>query len=199
MERAGQRQEGGEGVGEGGSGLMLEEQDSNGDLEAGAPAQSRGGRVRSRVGRPRTRGLRWRTGDTASSITGRGQEALFADARSGSGDREGTEGQGGATTGMSTPTPRTWDELGQGERSGAGATIIAPTVDVDMAGAEGNGSVEARPVDATIAASSGDSSSAPPVVYGAAPEGGDIQTDRGSGAEAALDAPDVDILMEDAP
>ena len=113
----------------------------------------------------------------ASRITGGAQEELSAGARPGSEDGEGTEGQGRAVMGMSIPTPRTWDKLGQGETIGGGATVIASTADADMAGVEGNGSVEAGPIDGTIIARIADSSSGSGAGEDAAVEDADTRTD----------------------
>lgn len=132
-------------------------------------------------------------GNTASSITGRVTGELIAETGAGVGTAQGTESQDGGATGMSTPTPRAWAKLGQGERGAAGATIIASTADTDMAGVEGDARGEPSPVDATATASTADSSSRPGV------ESGDTRTDRGSAAEAVLDTRDIDIPMEDAP
>lgn len=189
-------------AGQGGSGILLREVDSEGEVVVGG-SQSRGGRVGWRGATPRTRGLRGRgriraVGDAAARITGR-VEGECADARPGSAGFQGTASQDGGATGASTPTPKTWNELAQGDRSVAGTTDIILTADTDMARAEGNGINEANPVDAPVTASIADSSSGLGLGGNTALEGGVDRTDPGSAAGTVLDAPDVDIPMEDAP
>lgn len=198
-----QQEEDGEDAGEGGSGLVLQEVDSGGEVVVGG-SQSGGGRVRSKGATPRTRGLGGRgrvraVGHAAATIMGRVEGEMSAGARPASGDLQGTEGQDGGATGVSTPTARTWDELAQGVRSGARTTDLIPTADTDVAGAEGHGIIEANPVNAPVTADIADSSSGLGLGGNTALEGGVTRTDRGSAAEAVLDAPDVDIPMIDAP
>ncbi|KAI4126654.1 MAG: hypothetical protein LQ347_004892, partial [Umbilicaria vellea] len=164
---------------------------------------SRGGIVGWRGATPRTRGLKGRggfraVGDAAAGITGR-VEGDCADARPASVDLQGPEGRVGGAGRGSTPTPKEWNGLAQGNRSGAGITDLIPTADTDMAGAEGGGSVEANLVDAPVTASIADLSSGLGLGDTTPLESDVTRIDRGSAAGAVLNAPDVDIPMEDAP
>ncbi|KAA6413038.1 MAG: hypothetical protein FRX48_02781 [Lasallia pustulata] len=201
VERAAQqRQEGGRCAEIDEGELVLEEGDSGEEAEGGGSPRLNGARLRTRGltrrGRIRAAG---RAREVASRITGRAQGGLVADAGAVSSAVDGIEGQDGAGTGMSFPTPRTWDVLGQGEKSGAGAMIITPTADVEMAGVEGNSSVEASPADGMVTTRIAGSSSGPRDGKDGAPEGYGTRTDRDGAAGIVLDAPDVDIPMEDAP
>ena len=207
--QAEQQQEGAENAGEGASGLALEEHDSDDDFEEVDPARFRGGRARFRTARSRrSRGIGgwsrvrggWQSREIATDGTARAPGELFGDSRSGSADVEGMDSPGGgAATSMGTPTPRTWDDLGQAERSDAGTTAVAPPAGDEIAGANGGGTTEARPVDATITTSAGDSNSGLGVGADGAPEEGNTPAGQVGTAEAVRDAPDVDISMEDAP
>lgn len=204
MARAGEQQEeDGEDAGEGGSGLVLREVDSEGEVVVGV-SQSGGGSLRSRGATPKTRGLRGpgrvrAVRDAAATVMGGVGREMSAAARPAAGDLQDTEGPDGGATGVSTSTARTWDELAQAVTSGARTTNLIPTADTDVAGAEGNGIIEANPVNAPVTADIADSSNGLGLGGNTALEGGVTRTDRGSAAEAVLDAPDVDIPMIDAP
>ena len=208
--RAEQQQEGAENAGEGASGLALEEQDSDDDFEEVDPARSRGGRARFRTARSRrSRGIGgwgrvrggWRSSGIATGGTSRAPAELFGNSRSGSADVEGMDSPGGgAATSMGTTTPRTWDDLVQADRSDAGTTAVARAAGDEIAGANGGGTPEARPVDATITSSAADSNSGLGVGADGAPEEGNTPAGQVGTAEVVVrDAPDVDISMEDAP
>lgn len=166
--------------------------------------QSGGGSLRSRGATPKTRGLKGpgrvrAVRDAAATVMGGVGGEMSAGATPAASDLQGTEGPDGGATAVNTPTARTWDELAQGVTSGARTTNLIPTADTDVAGAEGNGIIEANPVNAPVTADIADSSNGLGLGGNTALEGGVTRTDRGSAAEAVLDAPDVDIPMIDAP